>query len=135
MAPEAIPSAFEHLPRPGQPPSRAYYRDMWFNRFGDTCSIQFEWALGAAPAVLLDRLLCPVLGPGARIALSEDQSLEDRYALGCGRITVQSTRNTATWIDLQRVTCEEDKHDGTAGLLFGEHRRRLRQTAEQQHGY
>jgi hypothetical protein len=117
------------------PAPRAYYHDMWFNRFGDTTSIQFEWAFGTTPAVLLDRLLHPVLGPGAQIALSDGQALADCYAPGCCRVRVQSTGNPATWIDLRRATWDEDTHDSTLAQQFGERRRCLRQAAEQQHGY
>jgi hypothetical protein len=117
------------------PAPRAYYHDLWFNRFGDTCRIQFEWALGVPHNVILGRLLHPVFGPGARIAPHDGQSLEDCYAETATQVRVQCTRQPATWIDLRRTIWDEDQHDESFGQGFTEQRRRRRKTAEEKYGY
>jgi hypothetical protein len=99
--------------------------------FGDTCSIEFEWAFGVAHNVILDRLLDPVFGPGAHIALHDGQSLADCFADTARMVKVQCARQPATWIALRRVAWAEDETDGEVGRNFGERRKILRKAVEE----
>jgi hypothetical protein len=82
---------------------RAYFHDMWFNRFGDTCQIQFEWADGPTHKAAIDLLLDPVFGPGAEIDLFDGQSLEDCMSDSEYRVNVRSIQQPATSISLRRM--------------------------------
>lgn len=117
------------------PVPRAYYHDLWFNRFGDTCAIQFEWALGFPHHVVLSRLLDPVFGPGVDIAPHDGQSLEDCYADTARHVRVQSARQPATWIDLRRTVWDEDKHDESFVREFAKQCRRRRDIADARYSY
>lgn len=113
----------------------AYFHDLWFNRFGDTCSIEFEWALGVAHTVILGRILDPVFGPGAHIALLEGQSLADCFGDTARVVKVECARQPASWIALRRLVWAEDDSDGAAGRKFGERRRLFRKAAEEKYDY
>jgi hypothetical protein len=112
-----------------------YYHDLWFNRFGDECSIQFEWAFGATHDVVLDRLLDPVFGFSGKIALLEGQTLADCHSGAEYRVNIQYAPQPACSISLRRAVWEPADGDGAAGIEFGQAKRRYRSAVEQKYGY
>lgn len=116
------------------PGPRPYFYSLWFNRFGDTCGVQFEWALGAAHKDVLSRLLDPVFGPGAEIALLEGQILDDCFTDSTYRVNVRCMRQPECWISLRRMTWDRRETGGNLGS-FGEERRFLRAAVEAKYGY
>ena len=117
------------------PAPHAYYHDLWVNRHGNTCGIQFEWSFGAPHNILLSRLLDPLFGPGARIALHDGQSEADCIADSARRVKVESSQCPANWIDLRRAVWDKHPDDDATTRTFGEQRRSLRDAAEENHGY
>jgi hypothetical protein len=114
---------------------RPYYHNLWLNRFGDSCSIEFEWATGPPITSVLGKLLDPVFGPGAEIALLDGQTFDDCYAEGTYRVNVRSAQQPGCWISLRHAA--QDRQATDPGLLatFGEARRFCRAEAETRHGY
>jgi hypothetical protein len=117
------------------PTPRAYYHDLWFNRVGDTCSIQFEWAFGATHKVILGKLLDPVFGPDARIELFDGQNWADCFADTARLVKVHSAREPDCWIDLRRAVWGEHFENDAITRKFGEQRRDLRKTVEKKYEY
>jgi hypothetical protein len=117
------------------PAPRARHHDLWVNRVGDTCSIQFEWSIGAPHNVLLSRLLDPVFGPGARITPHHGQSMADCLADSVSRVRAESSRFPASWIDLRRAVWDEHLDDDAMIRTFGERRRSLRDAVEENYEY
>jgi hypothetical protein len=118
------------------PDPRPYFHDLWFNRFGDTCSIEFEWAFGTEHKPVIDLLLDPLFGPGAEIALLDGQSMKDCTSGLAYRVNVRSSQQPQTWISLRRLTWDHDQKDH-ANVLATYLRRRCTQRAavEARHGY
>lgn len=112
------------------PLPRAYGHDLWFNRFGDTCSVQFESAFGATHDFILDKILDPVFGPGAEIALFKGQTTAGCYAGTEYPVTVRSAGEPSTWIALRRATRERQADDEDPSRTFGMERRRFRDAIE-----
>lgn len=96
-----------------------YYHDLWFNRFGDECSIQFEWAFGATHDIVLGLLLDPLFGFSGEIALLEGQTLADCYSGAEYRVNIQYAPQPACSISLRRAVWEPADGDGAAGIEFG----------------
>jgi len=117
------------------PPPRAYSRDLWLNRFGDTCRIEFEWFSGADHDVVLDRILDPVFGPGAEIELLDGQSVAGCYAGAHYAVKLRCIRQLGTWIALRRAAWERRPDDEDIIRTFGVVQRRFREAVEKQHGY
>jgi hypothetical protein len=117
------------------PLPRAYYHDLWINHWNGGYSIQFEWAFGASHKALLDRLLDPVFGIAAQIALQQGQSLDDCYTGTTYRVMVQCVRQPANEIALRRAVWTKDPEDGKVGLSFGQRYRTLREKLEEEYDY
>jgi hypothetical protein len=112
-----------------------YYHDLWFNRVGEECSIQFEWAFGAAHNVVLARLLDPVFGVDGEIALLSGQKLDDCYSGTEYRVNIQYAPQPACSISLRRAVWGSADGNGAAGITFGQAKRQYRSDVEKKYGY
>ena len=112
-----------------------YYHDLWFNRFGDKCSIQFEWAFGATHDVVLGRLLHPVFGFNGEIALLGEQTLADCYSGSEYGVNIQYVPQPACSISLRRAVWEPADGDEAAAMEFGQLKWPYRSAVEKKYGY
>jgi hypothetical protein len=114
---------------------RPYFHNLWLNRFGDSCSIQFEWASGPPITAVLRKLLDPVYGPGAEITLLDGQTIDDCHAERTYQVNVRSARQPECWISLRRHVQEAQVTDWDLLDSLGQVRRSCRAEAEMRHGY
>jgi len=99
-----------------------------FSRF----SIQFEWENGPSHAVILERLLDPLLGVSGQIETGDGETAADCYSEQARYVTVRSTVQPSTEIVLRRLV--SDRATATADIVLA-HRRDARLAAEEKHGH
>jgi hypothetical protein len=115
------------------PPPHAIYHDLWFNRIGRECSIQFEWKDGPSHADVLKRLLDPVFSPGAEIDLFDGETVADTYSRTQGYVIVRSSSQPTTDVVLRRlVSADKNRVDMRK---FDAELRADRAAIEDKHGY
>lgn len=115
------------------PPPHGIYHDLWFNKIGRKCSIQFEWKDGPSHAAVLKRLLDPVFSPGAEIDLLDGETVADTYRRTEGHIIVRSSSQPTTDVVLRRwVSADKNRVDMRE---FDAELRAHRAVIEDKHGY
>jgi hypothetical protein len=113
------------------PPPRAGFHDLWFNRVGDTCSIQFEWANGPSHAAVLKQLLDPLFDPGAEI----DERDCEVIGRAEGYVTVRSRTQPTADVTFRRKITAHPRADDARRARSDAKMHAHRAAIERKHGY